>query len=124
MKMNIEAFWNAVLTRDAQALRLFFTDDAYINWHCTNEHFSPEEYIRANCEYPGNWDGEIKRIETLNNIIITATHVFSKDSALSFHVVSFIQIREEKICAMDEYWGDDAPPPQWRLHMGIGSPIR
>ena len=50
--MNIQDFLNAVLKQDAEQLRTYFSDSAYINWHCTNEHFTVEEYIQANCEYP------------------------------------------------------------------------
>lgn len=52
--MNIQNFWKAVLNQDAGKIKEYFHEDAYVNWHCTNEHFSVEEYIRANCEYPGN----------------------------------------------------------------------
>lgn len=121
--MNVEAFWQAVLAQDAPALRPFFADHAYINWHCTNEHFTVEEFIQANCEYPGRWDGEIERVEVLDGLIVTAVHVFSKTAPLSFHVTSFIRVQEGKILSMDEYWGDDGPPPQWRLDKHIGSPI-
>lgn len=27
------------------------------------------------------------------------------------------------ICGIDEYWGDDGLPPQWRRELGLGSPI-
>lgn len=59
--MDINEFWDAVLRQDAKKLKTFFSDTAYINWHCTNEHFTVNEYIRANCEYPGDWDGTIER---------------------------------------------------------------
>lgn len=36
-------------------------------WHCTNECFNVEEFIRANCEYPGEWEGEVERIEKIGN---------------------------------------------------------
>ena len=51
--MNIKQFWKAVLTQDEKEIREYFRKDAYINWHCTNEHFTVDEYIIANCEYPG-----------------------------------------------------------------------
>ena len=38
--MNIQDFLNAVLKQDAERLRTYFSDSAYINWHCTNEHFT------------------------------------------------------------------------------------
>ena len=40
--MNIQDFLNAVLKQDAEQLRTYFSDSAYINWHCTNEHFTVE----------------------------------------------------------------------------------
>ena len=122
--MNIEAFWKAVLMRDAPALASFFAPDAYVNWHCTNEHFTVSEFIRANCEYPGRWDGKLERIERLGDLLITVVHVYSPEQPLSFHVTSFIQLKEDRIFSMDEYWGDDGPAPQWRQDKQIGVPIR
>ena len=121
--MNITEFWNAVLKQEADKLCTFFKDTAYVNWHCTNEHFTVKEFIQANCEYPGEWDGEIERVEEFGNLIITAVHVFSSDKKLSFHVVSFIEIEDEKIIAINEYWGDDGTAPQWRLDKKIGMKI-
>lgn len=121
--MNIQDYWNATLSQNAEKMKKFFYEDAYINWHNTNEHFSVDEFIKANCEYPGNWDGEIKRIERLNDLIITAVHVFSIEEDLSFHVVSFIYIKDEKIISIDEYWGDDGDAPEWRKEKHIGNAI-
>ena len=74
--MDIKAFWDAVLRQDADAIREYFHPDAWVNWHNTNEHFTVEEFIRANCEYPGEWDGEVEQIITTDAHIITATHVY------------------------------------------------
>ena len=57
--MNIEQFWKAVLAQDEREIRKYFHAEAYVNWHCTNEHFTVDEYIVANCEYPGEWDGRL-----------------------------------------------------------------
>ena len=124
MAMNINQFWTDVLNQDAKALESYFHEDAFINWHCTNEHFTAAEFIRANCEYPGNWAGEIEKKYDLDDTIITATHVYSKDSSLSFHVVSFIKVKDDKIISVDEYWGDDGVAPQWRLDKHIGTVIK
>lgn len=32
----------------------------------------------------------------------------------SFHVVAFIKIKDKKIPAIDEYWGDAGEASQWR----------
>ena len=121
--MNVEAFFQAVWAQDAETLAALFAPDAYVNWHCTNEHFTVGEFIQANCEYPSEWDGQLERIEILGDLTITAAHVYTKDRGLSFHVVSFIRVQEGKIISMDEYWGDDGPAPRWRLDKQIGAPI-
>ena len=61
--MDIYQYWIDVLEQNAERIRDYFDEDAYINWHCTNERFTVEEFIIANCEYPGCWDGEVERLE-------------------------------------------------------------
>lgn len=122
--MDIYAFWTAVLRQDREAIRSYFAPDAYVNWHCSNEHFTVEEFIQANCDYPGQWDGEIQRLEQTGDLTISVAHVYSRDRALSFHVTSFIKVRDGKILSVDEYWGDDGPAPQWRQDMHIGRAIQ
>lgn len=121
--MNINLFVKSVLSQNKTALRSFFCKEAVIRWHCTNELFSVEEYIRANCEYPGDWDGEIERIEEIGNTIIAVIRVFPADKSMSYHVVSFIKIKNDMIIEMDEYWSDDGSAPEWRKSMNIGKPI-
>lgn len=122
--MDIYEFWKAVLNQNRDALTVYFTDDAVIRWHCTNEQFTVTEYIRANCEYPGKWDGEIERVENTGSGIALASRVFPADRSCSFHVVSFIRIKDDRISEMDEYWSDDGDAPRWRKEMGIGKAIR
>ena len=97
--MNIKQFWKAVLAQDEEEIRKYFHKDAYVNWHCTNEHFTVDEYIIANCEYPGEWDGIIERTEIVNELIITVTQIYPRDKSISFHVTSFIQTKDDKIIA-------------------------
>ena len=61
--IDVNKFIKAILSQDAKEIRKYFHLDAYVNWHCTNEHFTVDEYITANCESPGDWDGKIERIE-------------------------------------------------------------
>lgn len=122
--MNIRRFWADVLRQDAAAIRTYFAPNAWINWHNTNERFTAEEFIRANCEYPGDWDGEIEQLVCTEHQIVTATHVYTRDKKQHFHVTSFIRIADDKISSIDEYWGDDGPAPQWRQALHIGSKIK
>ena len=121
--MDIKTFWDAVLRQDADAIREYFHPTGFVNWHNTNEHFTVEEFIRANCEYPGEWDGEVEQVITTDTHIITATHVFSKDGSISCHATSFIRVVDGKIASVDEYWGDDGPAPKWRRDKHIGTKI-
>ena len=75
-------------------------------------------------EYPGDWEGSVERVETLNDLIVTVVNVYPKGRNASFHVVSFIKTKEDKIVSMDEYWADDGNAPQWRLDKHIGKAIR
>lgn len=122
--MDIQKFWSAVLQQDAAALEGFFAEDAWVNWHNTNEHFTAAEFIRANCDYPGQWDGKVERIIELSGEIVTVTCVYDEEKTMSFHVVSFVRVKDDKIRSIDEYWGDDTEPPKWRQALHIGSPIK
>lgn len=123
-QMDVCDFWKAVLSKDRLKLPSFFHDGASIRWHCSNEQFTVDEYIRANCDYPGEWEGELERIEKTGDLMILAGRVFPKDKSASFHVVSFIKVRNGRIAEMDEYWSDDGNAPDWRKDMKIGKPIR
>lgn len=122
--MNINEFWKVVLAQNKKEIRKYFHEDAHINWHCTNERFNVDEFIIANCEYPGEWDGIIERIEAFKDLIITVTLVYPKDKSISFHVTSFIKIKNNKIISLDEYWADDGIAPKWRLDKHIGVAIK
>ena len=111
----------AIIMKDGKILMV---GNERSNWHCSNEHFTVEEFIRANCEYPGDWDGEVEKTVMTDDMIITATRVYPKDRSASFHVTSFIKLKDDKIVAMDEYWADDGEAPKWRQDMKIERKIR
>lgn len=123
--MDIHEYWKAVLKQDSAAMRKYLAPEACVRWHNTKEQFTAEEFIRANCEYPDDWEGEIERIEKTGELTITVTHVQAVNNrSLSFHVTSFFVIRNDKIIFLDEYWGDDGPAPEWRQAMHIGTEIK
>ena len=121
--MDVKEFWIDVLKQNREKLISYFHKDAVIRWHCSNELFTVSEYIKANCEYPGEWEGKIERIEKTENMIITAVRVYSVNKSSSFHVVSFIKTENNLITEMDEYWADDTEVPECRHKMKIGSKI-
>lgn len=111
-------------SKNRKTLSSYFDDDAVIRWHCTNEQFAVEEYVKVNCDYPGKWKGELEKIIELDSMIILAGLVQSEDESISRHVTSFIKIHDNKITEMDEYWADDGEAPSWRKELEIGKPIR
>lgn len=54
--MNIHQYWADCLKQNEEGMRSYFHKDAIIRWHNTNEGFTLDEFIIANCEYPGKWD--------------------------------------------------------------------
>ncbi len=120
-KEKIKEYWNYTISQNAEKMREFFNEDAVINWHNTNEKFTVNEYIKLNCEYPDKWYGEVERIEEIGELIITVIRVYNNE--VSFHAVSFIKIKNNKIICIDEYWGDDGSIPEWRIKMNIGQKI-
>lgn len=122
IKNHIIEYWKQVAFQNERELKNYFHEDACIRWHNTNEQFNVSEFLRANCDYPGNWSGEVERIEQTGNTVITVTHVWTK--GMSFHVTSFFEMMNDKIKVLDEYWGDDGTVSQWRKDKHIGKPIR
>lgn len=118
----ITKFYEAVVKQDEKALVTFFCEDAIIKWHCSNEQFTVNEYIKANCEYPGVWHFEMERFETSDSSLICVNRIWTNEC--SFHVCAFIQLKDDKISTLDEYWGDDSPAPLWRKNLNIGSSIK
>jgi hypothetical protein len=123
-KKIIEEFLQDVANQDATSLREYFTKEASILWHCSNEHLNVEEYIIANCEYPGKWGAELERIVEIGSTVISVARVFLTDESLSFHTTSFFEFDGNKITKLEEYFGDDGVAPQWRLDKQIGKPIK
>jgi hypothetical protein len=104
-------------------LRNYFDKDAVINWNNTNESFNVEEFILANLEYPGNWTFKIERLESKDNLVISVVRVSLKGEDVSSYGTSFFEFKENKIVLLNEYWGDNGNPPQWRMDKKIGRPI-
>ncbi len=121
--IDINTIWKDVLAQNREKLSAYFCEDARIRWHCTNEEFTIGEYIRANCDYPGDWDGTIERVIKCENLIIAVVKVYPKDFSSSFHVTSIAELKDGKIIALDEYWADDGEAPLWRHEMKIGKAI-
>jgi len=122
MNFDASAFMRAVAAQDATVLRGFFAGNAIINWHDSNESFTVDEYIRANCEYPGDWHADVIRTELSGNTTIFVAKVYDNEG-FAVYVTSFATLDNSKILRLDEYFANIGEPPQWRKDMKIGKPI-
>lgn len=121
---DVYKFFDMVLSQNALEIKKFFNEDAYIDWHNTNERFTVDEFIKVNCTYPGKWSGEVERVEQIGNLLIAVAKVINVFDKSSFYVNSFILLENDKIVKLDEYWGDNGEIPQWRMIKNIGVKIK
>ena len=123
---DVHQFFGAVIRQDAEQLRKFFEPDALIVWANTNEQFTVDEYIRANCEYPGTWSGKIETLDIIDGYerrIVVVSKVWNAGGDAS-RAVSFIKFGDTEdglIQLLAEYWSEIGTPPEWRREMGIGT---
>ena len=124
-QFDVRGFLDAVIKQDAQRLRSFFEPDAVVVWANTSEQFTVDEYIRANCEYPGNWEGALDGISALEpqgKKIVFIANVHNGEG-FAARAVSFASLSDSQtplINRLVEYWGDVDEPPQWRKEKNIG----
>ena len=108
---KICALWRAVAEQDEEKLAQFFTSDARIFWPNTDENFDLAGYLRANCDYPGRWNGKVEKVAGDGSYSVAK--VWSPEGE-AFRAVTFYQWRNGKIMHMTEYWGNVGPVPEWR----------
>jgi len=122
-KEQVIALWNDMDKQNWNNIHSYFNDEAIIYWNNTNEEFNLAEYVRTNCEYPGDWSIKIERLECSENLVISVVKVQLENDDVSFHGISFFEFNNGRISLLNEYWGDDGKAPQWRIDKHIGKPI-
>ena len=118
-------FLQDVVSKKAEAIRGYFAKDAVICWHDSNEQFTLDEFIKANCEYPSTWTCEIERIEKYEKGFVIAAQLDHPKDGFYVKYVSFVELdAEEKVKRLDEYFVTIEEIPQWRKDMKVGRPIK
>lgn len=112
----IRALWRAAADQDEGELAQFFTVDAQILWPNTGERFDLPGYLRANCDYPGQWRGRVETIAGDGSYSVAKVWSPEGDAA---RAVTFYRWRNGKIVQMTEYWGDVGPAPAWRRGLSL-----
>ncbi len=119
-KAVVNALWHKIGQQTWGELAQYFSEDARIYWRNTNEVFSVDEFLRANSEYPGDWQIRLMKLMESDDTVISVVQVRLNDSSTSFHATSFFTFQDHKIIKLEEYWGDDGMPPAWRISKHIG----
>ncbi|MGL5150064.1 MAG: nuclear transport factor 2 family protein [Cetobacterium sp.] len=116
-------FFKDVIEQKKERLREYFDSEAKILWYETNEKFTVDEYLIANCEYPGDWIGEVKRVESIGDLVIFVGEVMPKDKSSRHYCTSFMKLKNNKIVLLEEYWTEEVKVPIWRKEKNIGCKI-
>jgi len=118
-------FLQDVVSKKAETIRGYFAEGAVICWHDSNEQFTLDEFIKANCEYPSIWRCEIERIEKFEKGFVVAAQMDHPQDGFYVKYVSFIELNsDEKVQRLDEYFVAIEEIPQWRRDMNVGQPIK
>lgn len=113
-------FWRLMDQADFDGLAELLAADATIRLPNTREVFrGASSYIAFNKAYPGRWHALVASLIDLGDRIITTVKIWSEEGGPSFYVTSYFAIRDGKIGAIDEYWGENSEPPDWRLEKGL-----
>lgn len=115
---TVRSLWESVHRQRWDALPGYFCPGAVICWPNTGERFTVEEYVRANSEYPGDWAVAMERLEVMGELAVSVIRTVCGSESL--HAVSFFRFDGDSIASLEEYWGEDAPPPRWRTDKQIG----
>ena len=115
--MDFARYWQDCIRQDKEALETWFLPDTKVIWPCTAEIFTLKEFLLANCEYPGDWTGELLQVTPTAAGVVTEVRIASADGTYSCHVASFFTLRDGKIASLTEYYADDGPPPDWRTKL-------
>jgi ketosteroid isomerase-like protein len=113
---RIRDFWRDMHEQNWQALPAYFAPEAAVTWPNTGERFTVAAFVQVNAAYPGDWVIELERLYVSGSTVITAIRASMADGA-SFHACSFFQMEDSLIARLEEYWGDDGPPPAWRTEL-------
>ena len=109
----IKSFWSDLIASNKSKLKEYFSEEALINIHNINKEITLEEYINRNCDHKEEWDGEIVRHVEMNGLSVVVTKINTSEDNLSYNVVSFMKIKDDKIISIDEYWAENGRMPMW-----------
>lgn len=120
----VRRFWDVVNNSEWESLPDFFIEDAQVDWVCTAERFTVEEFVSIMKNYPGG--GRIitlQKMEIIANKATTAVEIRQPQTGDIYHIVAFFSFTADKIRSIEEYRTDGNEIPQWRKDLRVGIPM-
>jgi predicted SnoaL-like aldol condensation-catalyzing enzyme len=112
----VKMYWNYMSNAEFDMAGTLMNENAVVWMPNTREVFKGRDfYVEFNKKYPGHWIISIEKILSIDNDVITAVKVSSKNGKESFYATSFFRINNNLIEEITEYWGENGEPPEWRL---------
>jgi ketosteroid isomerase-like protein len=112
---RILCYWDAFDRAAFDEARDFLHPELEVRWPNTGERFrGPDAFLSMNAAYPGRWRVSVERLEETASGWVSVVRVSSPDGPVSHHAVSFFSFRDGFVHRIEEYWGLDEPPPDWR----------
>lgn len=111
---QVGRFWAAYQARDWVFAQTLLSPNAQCCWWATRERFSgASAVVGVNAAYPEGWTIHLLELHRLAADRVLAL-VRVDHGERSYWCHSHAGIGHHGIETLDEYWSDDAEPPEWR----------
>jgi hypothetical protein len=91
--------------RDWEALRALLADDCRVELLHSGEVFGPDEWVRFNADYPGEWRFAVEDAIAGDGRAVVRARVFDQET--TFHVAVFLTLEGGLIREVTEVWTDE-----------------
>jgi GrpB-like predicted nucleotidyltransferase (UPF0157 family) len=108
------ALWDAYQARDWQGARALLSEDAVLDWPCTEERFvGADAIVAVNQQYPEGWSIAVLRWDELGP---GRVHVLARvdHPPHRFWAHARVRVEQQKIVHLEEHWATAEAPPAWR----------
>ena len=109
----VREFWARFDRRDYESTVELMAEGVVFEWPQSRERIrGASNVVAVNRNYPGEWRTIPRRIVTAGETVVSEVTVTNGQTTV--FAVSFFTVRDGRIRAVTEYWGDGYPAPEWR----------
>jgi hypothetical protein len=110
----VRLFWEHLGNKHWDQMAALFHPECKIVWPNTDEEFTPEQYVKINQKYPGNWHIGIEDVIEADQKVISIVRIRDINDEQSLRGIAFFNIENGVIRHLREYFADDVKKPDWR----------